>query len=184
MTGSRTILADDPKLLPNVITDFPPVRIILDRRGQALDFEKYQIYQEAVPVWVFTKNDSIANTPEHVRLIPDQYWTIPKVVDYLQKEGIQSVYVEGGSKIHDAFLAENKFEEVITYISPKLIGGNGVPAFYSDRKVSSVMPLALQSVEAVGEDIRIVSRRGKKDVYRVDSGSRDSQENQKSKPAY
>ncbi|WP_052400719.1 bifunctional diaminohydroxyphosphoribosylaminopyrimidine deaminase/5-amino-6-(5-phosphoribosylamino)uracil reductase RibD [Oceanobacillus jeddahense] len=184
LTGSRTVLADDPKLLPSVITDFPPVRIILDRRGQTLDFEKYQIYKESLPVWVFTKNDSIANIPEHVRLIPDSHWTIPKVVDYLQKEGIQSVYVEGGSKIHDAFLAENKFEEVITYISPKLIGGNGAPAFYSDRKVSSVTSLALQSVEAVGEDIRIVSRREKKDVYRVNSGSRDSQENQKSKPAY
>ncbi|GEN86094.1 bifunctional diaminohydroxyphosphoribosylaminopyrimidine deaminase/5-amino-6-(5-phosphoribosylamino)uracil reductase RibD [Oceanobacillus sojae] len=184
MAGSGTILADNPKLLPNVITDFPPIRIILDRKGQTLDFEKYQIYREAVPVWVFTKSNAIDDLPEHVRLIPDNHWTISKVVNYLQKEGIQSVYVEGGSRIHDAFLAENLFEEVITYISPKLIGGNGVSAFSSDRNVLSAVPLTLQSAEAVGEDIRIVSGRGKKDVYRIDSGNRNSQTNQKSESAY
>ncbi|GGP11850.1 bifunctional diaminohydroxyphosphoribosylaminopyrimidine deaminase/5-amino-6-(5-phosphoribosylamino)uracil reductase RibD [Oceanobacillus neutriphilus] len=184
LIGSGTILADNPKLLPDIITDFPPVRLILDRKGITLDFEKFQIYREAVPIWVFTKNDSIKNTPDHVRLIADDDWTIAKVVDYLQKEGIQSVYVEGGSEIHDAFLSENMFEEVITYISPKLIGGNGVPAFSSKRGVLSAIPLTLQSVEAVGEDIRIVSRRGKKDVYRIDSGNRDSQTNPKSESAY
>ncbi|MCT1904627.1 bifunctional diaminohydroxyphosphoribosylaminopyrimidine deaminase/5-amino-6-(5-phosphoribosylamino)uracil reductase RibD [Oceanobacillus sojae] len=184
MAGSGTILADNPKLLPNVITDFPPIRIILDRRGKTLDFEKYQIYRETVPVWVFTTSSAIDDVPEHVRLLPDKHWTISKVIEYLQNEGVQSVYVEGGSRIHDAFLAENLFEEVITYISPKLIGGNGVPAFSSDRNVLSAVPLTLQSVEAVGEDIRIVSRKGKKDVYRIDSGNRNNQTNQKSEPAY
>lgn len=184
MAGSGTILADNPKLLPNVITDFPPIRIILDRRGKTLDFEKYQIYRETVPVWVFTTSSAIDDVPEHVRLLPDKHWTISKVIEYLQNEGIQSVYVEGGSRIHDAFLAENLFEEVITYISPKLIGGNGVPAFSSDRNVLSAVPLTLQSVEAVGEDIRIVSRKGEKDVYRIDSGNRNNQTNQKSEPAY
>ncbi|WP_152655592.1 bifunctional diaminohydroxyphosphoribosylaminopyrimidine deaminase/5-amino-6-(5-phosphoribosylamino)uracil reductase RibD [Oceanobacillus sp. CFH 90083] len=184
IAGSGTVLADNPKLLPNEITDFPPIRIILDRKGVTLDFEKYQIYREAIPVWVFTKNDAIENIPDHVRLIPDDHWTISKLVDYLQKEGVQSVYVEGGSRIHDAFLAEDLFEEVITYISPKLIGGNGVSAFSSDRNVLSTKPLTLQSMEAVGEDIRIVSRRGKKDVYRIGSGNRNSQANQKSKSPY
>ncbi|MFD1452429.1 bifunctional diaminohydroxyphosphoribosylaminopyrimidine deaminase/5-amino-6-(5-phosphoribosylamino)uracil reductase RibD [Oceanobacillus sojae] len=184
MVGSGTILADNPKLLPNVITDFPPIRIILDRRGKTMDFAKYQIYRETVPVWVFTTSSAIEDVPEHVRLIPDMHWTISKVMEYLQKEGIQSVYVEGGSRIHDAFLAENLFEEVITYISPKLIGGNGVSAFSSDRNVLSAVPLTLQSAEAVGEDIRIVSGRGKKDVYRIDSGNGNSQTNQKSESAY
>ncbi|WP_339284308.1 bifunctional diaminohydroxyphosphoribosylaminopyrimidine deaminase/5-amino-6-(5-phosphoribosylamino)uracil reductase RibD [Oceanobacillus sp. FSL K6-3682] len=184
MVGSGTILADNPKLLPNVITDFPPIRIILDRRGKTMDFAKYQIYRETVPVWVFTTSSAIEDVPEHVRLIPDMHWTISKVMEYLQKEGIQSVYVEGGSRIHDAFLAENLFEEVITYISPKLIGGNGVSAFSSDRNVLSAVPLTLQSAEAVGEDIRIVSGRGKKDVYRIDSENGNSQTNQKSESAY
>ncbi|MFD1067506.1 bifunctional diaminohydroxyphosphoribosylaminopyrimidine deaminase/5-amino-6-(5-phosphoribosylamino)uracil reductase RibD [Oceanobacillus locisalsi] len=184
LTGSGTVLADNPTLLPETITDFPPVRIILDRSGQTLDFEKYHIFGEGAPVWVFTKTDSIANIPAHVHLIPNEHWTIPKVVDYLQQAGIQSVYVEGGSKIHDAFLAEGMFEEVISYISPKLIGGNGVPAFSSDRDVSATTPLVLQCVEAVGEDVRIVNKRGKKDVYRFDSGNRDCQTNPKSKSPY
>ncbi|WP_080875877.1 bifunctional diaminohydroxyphosphoribosylaminopyrimidine deaminase/5-amino-6-(5-phosphoribosylamino)uracil reductase RibD [Oceanobacillus timonensis] len=159
LIGSGTVLADNPTLLPETVTDFPPVRIILDRSGQTLDFGKYHIFGEGAPVWVFTKTDSIANIPPHVRLISNQDWTIPKVVDYLRKEGIQSVYVEGGSKMHDAFLAENMFEEVITYIAPKLIGSNGVPAFASNRDVSATTPLVFQRVEAVGEDVRMVSRR-------------------------
>lgn len=159
LVGSRTVLADNPKLLPSVITAFPPVRIILDRQGETLDFTKYQIYKEAFPVWVFTETMTIENVPAHVRLLQNDHWSLSKVIEVLQKEGIQSVYVEGGGRIHDAFLEENMFEEVITYISPKLIGGNGVSAFSSDRNILSATSLVLQDVEAVGEDIRIVSRR-------------------------
>ncbi|GIO23785.1 bifunctional diaminohydroxyphosphoribosylaminopyrimidine deaminase/5-amino-6-(5-phosphoribosylamino)uracil reductase RibD [Oceanobacillus sp. J11TS1] len=159
LVGSGTVTADDPELLPSTVTDFPPVRIILDRRGETLDFERYQIYSKKVPVWVFTGNQKIENIPAHVRVIQDNHWTVSKVIEVLQKEGIQSVYVEGGGRIHDAFLEANMFEEVITYISSKLIGGRAVSAFSSDRNNLQVTPLTLQSVETVGEDIRIVSRR-------------------------
>lgn len=166
LVGSRTVMADNPELLPNIITDFPPIRIILDRRGETLDFKKYQIYRKKAPVWVFTGMHKQGHVPAHIRLIQDNHWTIPKVVEVLKKEGIQSVYVEGGSRMHDAFLEENIFEEVITYIAPKLIGGSGVPAFSSNRSILSAVTLALESVEKIGEDVRIVSRRAEEQCLR------------------
>ena len=38
----------------------------------------------------------------------------------LYRRKIQSVYVEGGSSIHDAFLADGYWDQVITYLRQNL----------------------------------------------------------------
>lgn len=159
LVGSRTVLADDPQLLTTGDTEYPPIRIILDRQGVTLDFQKFKLYQSDLPIWIFTGHHTANQIPNHVRLFKDDDWTIAKVVDALAKEGVQSIYVEGGAKIHDAFLANNLFEEVITYIAPKLIGGQGTPSFSSEREIETPIPLTFHAIEKLGADLRIVSRR-------------------------
>ena len=85
--------------------------------------------------------------------------TIERVSSELTQRGIQSVYVEGGAQIHDAFLASGLWDEVITYVAPKLIGGNSTPSFSSQRLVESVTNLSDLTVENIDGNLRIVGRR-------------------------
>ena len=69
------------------------------------------------------------------------------------------MYVEGGAKIHDAFLAESLWDEVISYIAPKLFGGTSPMSFHSERLVSKDQQLEFLEVEQLGEDIRVRGKR-------------------------
>ncbi len=59
-------------------------------------------------------------------------------------------------------------DQVITYLSPKLIGGNGTASFASSREVNQMFALTEVTVEPVGEELRIVGRR-QENVYRTHS---------------
>ena len=49
---------------------------------------------------------------------------IQDVLDLLGEKQILSLFVEGGQTVHASFLQTKYFNEIVTYISPKLIGGS------------------------------------------------------------
>lgn len=160
LVGSQTVLTDDPQLLPAIIGLYPPVRVVLDRRGRTLTQPNLKLFKDArVPVWIFTEQQPPSALPEHVIVVPFSRLTIEASLMELGKRGIQSVYVEGGAQLHDAFLASDCWEEVLTYIAPKIIGGQSLASFASNRVATVVHELVDPQFQLVGEDIRISGRR-------------------------
>ncbi len=49
---------------------------------------------------------------------------IQDILDLLGEKQILSLFVEGGQTVHASFLQTKYFNEIVTYISPKLIGGS------------------------------------------------------------
>ena len=66
---------------------------------------------------------------------------------------------EGGPCIHDQFLDSGCWDEVITYISPILLGGNNTSSFTSSRITNEKIKLHDTRVTKLGNDIRISGRR-------------------------
>ncbi|EOK07949.1 bifunctional diaminohydroxyphosphoribosylaminopyrimidine deaminase/5-amino-6-(5-phosphoribosylamino)uracil reductase RibD [Enterococcus faecalis] len=161
LVGSETILIDDPLLLTTRKFQFPPVRIVLDRRGRILANSKLSIFKEfSVPVLIFTEKAGHANQlPKHVEVLSLTSVTIQNVLNELYKRNIHSVYVEGGSVIHDAFLASDYWDEIICYVAPLLLGGNSLPSMSSNRVSNSGTPLKFVNIEKLGSDLKIVGRR-------------------------
>ncbi|WP_420705960.1 bifunctional diaminohydroxyphosphoribosylaminopyrimidine deaminase/5-amino-6-(5-phosphoribosylamino)uracil reductase RibD [Enterococcus sp. CWB-B31] len=161
LVGSETILTDNPNLLSTNKSPFPPVRIVLDRRGRVLVHPQFNIFKDkTAPVLIFT--EAVVNTeqlPGHVEVVSLSKVTIPAVLHALQERTIQSVYVEGGAIIHDAFLASDCWEEIICYMTPTLLGGNSLPAMSSNRETSHLASMKFTEIEKIGEDFRIVGRR-------------------------
>lgn len=93
--------------------------------------------------------------------------TLSFVMKELYRRKIQSVYVEGGSSIHDAFW-RMVIGIKLSPIFAKLIGGNGTASFASSREVNQMFALTEVTVEPVGEELRIVGRR-QENVYRTHS---------------
>ena len=54
---------------------------------------------------------------------------IQNVLHLLGEKQILSLFVEGGQTVHASFLQTKYFNEIVTYISPKLIGGK-MPLLY------------------------------------------------------
>ncbi|MFV0497313.1 MAG: bifunctional diaminohydroxyphosphoribosylaminopyrimidine deaminase/5-amino-6-(5-phosphoribosylamino)uracil reductase RibD [Candidatus Fimivivens sp.] len=154
--GSETALIDNPCLLPEKSAVFPPVRIILDRRGRLLSHLELNLFRDSTsPVWIFTEQEKVCALPPHVRIFSTARFSLAYFIDIMRAEGIQSLYIEGGAKVHDAFLAANLWDALISYIAPKLIGGNGPSAFSSARCAQAAKNLLDINIEQLGNDLRI-----------------------------
>ena len=160
LIGSQTALIDNPILGTTDEDNFPPYRVVLDRKGEVLAHKELALFQaDSSPVLIFTERDDEIHLPEHVEVIRNQVLSLSFVVAELTKRNIQSLYVEGGAAIHDAFLASGYWDELVTYLVPKIIGGNGTASFTGTRLVEQVTALSGVSIEQLGLDIRIVGRR-------------------------
>lgn len=161
LVGSGTVLTDNPSLLTTRLTPFPPIRIVLDRRGRTLKHTQLTLFKNSgAPVLILTETaHQVANLPEHVTVQVLPHMTIAAVCQELYRRKIQSVYVEGGATIHDAFLAADCWDEIICYLAPILLGGNSLPSMSSTRLGQRYANLNFTNITQVGPDLRIVARR-------------------------
>ena len=101
LVGSETYLQDSPTLTPRHYLGPAPQPIVLDRRYR------------------------LTNVPPHWLHLCCQ--TIPEVLHELYEAKLQSVIVEGGRKILDAFIESGLYDEVRILRSPQSLG-SGLPA--------------------------------------------------------
>ncbi|SEP67425.1 diaminohydroxyphosphoribosylaminopyrimidine deaminase [Streptococcus equinus] len=159
LVGADTVLIDNPRLLGAGKSLYPPVRVILDEAGRIFEKEDLQIFTNgAAPVLIFSRR-KVSDLPSHVKVIDLPKFSIANILQALYDEKIQSVYVEGGAGVHDAFLDSGLWDEIISYVTPKLIGGNGKAAMSSFRLVEEVLELQDFSVQTIGNNVRLSAKR-------------------------
>lgn len=97
LVGSETFLLDRPSLTARHYLGHQPQPVVLDRRGRLADVS---------PHWL------------HLRC-----QTIPDVLRELYERKLQSVIVEGGRQVLDAFLSAGLYDEIRILRSPRHLGG-------------------------------------------------------------
>lgn len=166
LVGSQTVLTDNPSLLGRQTSIFPPVRVVLDQSGKLFHQPDLTLLEDGkAPLLIFSENkpDYLA---DHVEVITPSDFSIETIITELYQRQIQSIYVEGGSNTHDRFLASGLWDELVTYISPTLIGGDAVPSMTSQRQAKELQQLEDVQVQTIDRDIRISGKRRTSDVYR------------------
>ncbi|MGB4440111.1 MAG: bifunctional diaminohydroxyphosphoribosylaminopyrimidine deaminase/5-amino-6-(5-phosphoribosylamino)uracil reductase RibD [Sedimentibacter sp.] len=134
MVGVNTIISDNPSLttrLENGGTD--AVRIIVDSslriplNAQVLkvDSPKKTIIATTGKAYKekLEKLKSIENVQVLIAPMKDSMVDLNFLFDWLGSEGIDSILVEGGSTLNFSILRNNLADKVITFISPKILGG-------------------------------------------------------------
>ena len=159
LVGAKTVLIDNPTLLGSNTSLFPPKKIILDAEGSIFEQSNLNLFKDSSSEVIIFSKFSHENLPSHVTIITPEEFSIKEILSEIAKLGIQSVYVEGGPCIHDQFLASGCWDEVITYISPILLGGNNTSSFTSNRITNEKIQLHDTNVTKLGNDIRISGRR-------------------------
>ena len=100
LVGSQTYLDDHPQLTARMYGGNQPLPIVLDRRGRTENGERRT---ENVPLVLRCQ-------------------TLDEVMKTLFERKIQSLIVEGGRKILDAFIAAGLYDEIVIFRSPKEYG--------------------------------------------------------------
>ncbi len=167
LVGIKTVLKDNPSLTTRLPEGGKnPVRIILDS-GLRTPEDSLIVTDHAAPVWIITGPDSDAGKAERfehngirVFRMSQKPIEIGEVLKTLAEEEITSLFVEGGSEVHGSFLKAGAFQQVITYIAPKLIGGKAAPSSFGGEGIASIgdtVPLEIKEVKQIGRDLRITA---------------------------
>ncbi len=169
LVGVDTVIADDPELTTRMVKGKNPLRIVLDTHGRTPLTSN--VLQGMVPTWIvvgkteyenaYAKFGAFANVQVVAVNEIEGHIDIQALVDLLGEEHITSLLVEGGSKIHGAFLQAQCFNKIYAFIAPKVVGGSGITPMggrgceFMDEAVECVWSKAT----FLGEDILLVAER-------------------------
>lgn len=166
LVGVNTVIADNPSLttrLPNGGKN--PIRVIIDTSLRT-PLEAKVITDGQAESWIITScvdSQKIKQYEEKgavIFVVKEERPTINSILQLLGEKGITSLFVEGGAEINGSFVKARAINQVITYISPKLIGGKSAPTSVGGEGIAElkdVCELTIQSVETIGNDLKIIS---------------------------
>ncbi len=167
LVGVNTVIADNPHLttrIPNGGQN--PIRVILDTHLRTPP-SSHVITDSLAPTWIMVGRDvnkeKIASyESENITIfqMKTKQIEIQDVLDLLGDKQILSLFVEGGQTVHASFLQTKYFNEIVTYISPKLIGGSNAPTLFGGNGFSTLqdaLSLEIQEMKQIGNDIKIVA---------------------------
>jgi diaminohydroxyphosphoribosylaminopyrimidine deaminase/5-amino-6-(5-phosphoribosylamino)uracil reductase len=170
MVGVNTVISDNPELTDrsSFTEKRDPVRIITDSAGRIpLDSKVLRKDNVKTIIAVTERIDSefvkkINDKGEDVIVCPDKNGRVD--LNYLMKElwkqGIDSILIEGGSTLNYSAVSEGVVDKVVSFISPKIIGGKDsfTPVGGAGvRTISDAFRLKVDKVEQIDTDILIES---------------------------
>jgi len=174
LVGINTVLEDDPKLTNRLPEGRQPVRIVLDtdlRTPLAANVASDGLAE----TWIFVGSHIAASKIEsfdspHVRIIQmdDETVEIKRVLEWLGREQISSVLVEGGATINGSFLKDKLIDKLVIYMAPIVIGGEQAPGAFAGKgfaRLKDALELHIQEVTMVEGQIKIVATKEENDVY-------------------
>ncbi len=121
LTGSGTVLADDPLLTCRLagLEHRSPMRIVLDRKNRIPKNAKILAEQNISPTLVI-------NEP-----------AIAKSINKITEQGITSILVEAGAKLTTAFLESGLVDKVYWFRAPITIGEKGLSVAAALEKLAN-----------------------------------------------
>lgn len=134
LTGSETVIQDNPALTCRLPSGKDPIRLIVD--GQLRISEKAQALtsSEHSPCIIATTQAASKEKVERLKRLEQvevwQYDTprhvpLQKLLRDLVRRGWTSVLLEGGGRLAGTLLHEQLVDKIEFFIAPKLVGGNG-----------------------------------------------------------
>jgi diaminohydroxyphosphoribosylaminopyrimidine deaminase/5-amino-6-(5-phosphoribosylamino)uracil reductase len=165
LTGSGTVLADDPQLtvrLAGGIPVAPPLRVVLDTRGRLAP--NTRIFDAAAHTIAVHAVDMVPDYGDEINA-----FAVPRdgdgldlhaTMSQLAQRDINEVQVEAGATLCGALLRDGLVDEILLYIAPVLLGDKGLPLFagLGINLMSDRHNLELVDSRQVGPDLRLLLR--------------------------
>lgn len=125
LVGTNTAVLDNPTLTVRAWSGQNPVRIVIDRTGRIS--EEAHLFDGSVQTIVYTeKATENRENLEFIQLKFDES-ILQNILQNIYEHNINSILVEGGARIQNAFIRQNLWDEARVEIAPFEIGA-GVSA--------------------------------------------------------
>jgi GTP cyclohydrolase II len=152
LVGVGTVLQDDPQLTVRMVPGASPMRVVLDSTLRVPDDAKVLASEATTTILTTDRSDPVRRgTLQHRRVAVRVLPAGPHGVDIdaalagLRAAGVETLLVEGGSRVITSLLHAGVVDRLIVGLAPTVIG----------HGVDAVGPLG---VTAVSEGIRLVNR--------------------------
>ena len=126
LVGAGTAIMDNPALTVRAWKGNNPLRLLIDRNLKTP--ASAQLLDQSVPTIVFNSIKESTSTNLRYCLIKETDDFIPAMLEILMKEKIQSILVEGGAEILNAFIQKGLWEEARIITNTALQIGQGLAA--------------------------------------------------------
>ncbi|MCL2309393.1 MAG: bifunctional diaminohydroxyphosphoribosylaminopyrimidine deaminase/5-amino-6-(5-phosphoribosylamino)uracil reductase RibD [Proteobacteria bacterium] len=174
LTGIGTVLADDPSLTvrgveTSVKTSRQPLRIVLDRSAKIPTTCK--LMSDGGETMIVTASARPASWPSHVRhtflpatALEGTYSSddLRTLMAMLAKSEINELHVEAGARLNGALLEAGLIDELLVYLSPRMLGQQALPMFELVAPLNALDAYAnfsFMDAALVGDDVRLRLRR-------------------------
>ena len=165
LTGSGTVLADDPQLTARLSDDAPvvaPLRVVLDTRGRLPGGKR--IFDDTASTLAVHALDMIPDYGDTIAA-----FAVPRdgdgldlhaTLSQLAQRDINQIQVEAGATLCGALFRDGLVDELLLYIAPVLLGDKGRPllAGLGINLMSDRHNLELIDSRQIGPDLRLLLR--------------------------
>ena len=172
LTGIGTVRADDPMLDVRLVdTPRQPHLVIVDSQLETPLTAKLFHPKQPRKLFIYgaiedaIKRNALESLGATVIHMPGQAPGTERKVDLaamlkdLGRREVNELHIEAGHKLHGSLIREGLVDEFLTYLAPKLLGpGMGMAALAPLSALKDGPQLRFESVDRVGEDLRILSR--------------------------
>ncbi|MBT3209216.1 MAG: bifunctional diaminohydroxyphosphoribosylaminopyrimidine deaminase/5-amino-6-(5-phosphoribosylamino)uracil reductase RibD [Bacteroidetes bacterium] len=135
MAGTETILKDNPNLNIRSWTGKNPTRLILDKQNRLS--KSSNVFDQNQATIIFSKKGNESkNNLEYIK-IDDDFENLRTILSELYNRNIQSIIVEGGSKLINSFVQQNLWDEARIFIGNQFFH-KGIKAPEIEGKVISI----------------------------------------------
>ena len=182
LTGIGTVLEDDPMLdVRELVVQRQPHLVIVDSRLETpLDAQLFNPPAHGLrrQIWIYTASDDAARRSAleqrgaTVIALPGPGEPGPRKVDLsallrdLARREVNELHLEAGHKLNGSFIREGLLDECLLYLAPRLLGpGQGLAGFGPLKSLSDGVQMTFQSVEPIGDDLRVLARVVGRDAF-------------------
>lgn len=171
LTGSGTVISDNPSMTCRTKNGRNPVRVIVDSKcsvpsdSKIFNDDGTKIYLAVscnADVSKYPKNVEIIQCPSSV--IEDnktEKLSLEFLFTTLYEKGIRSILVEAGGGLNGAILKSGLTDKVYQFIAPKIAGDKNAKSFvegFDIKKINDGIKLEIESIKKFGPDIMIESK--------------------------
>jgi len=168
LVGAGTVKADDPRLTVRLTEGRNPKRVILDSNlDLATDYKIFTNNNDTNLIVVTSKKsinkkrrvnklNTLGAKVLFVKENENGLINLKAALVELAKHQIASILVEGGSEIYTSFLRENLFDDIVLFISPKILGP-GLPFVidFGKSTIKNALKVKIVNVETIDEDLYV-----------------------------
>ena len=168
LVGYGTVKKDNPKLTVRLAEGRNPRRIILDTNLDLNNKSKLLLNNKDGKLIVLTSKKSIEKKGKIKKLLSHNAdiiyikedangrLNLKSALKELAKINISSVLVEGGREVFTSFIKKSLFDDIMLYVTPKLIGcGISFLGNINKNNIKNALKLRVRNSEKIGDDFLI-----------------------------